>query len=54
MVGFIKSETTSCQDEQCKCCQGQGIQYSPIQGINVICPCCGGTGKWNPAPKVTW
>jgi len=52
MVGFIKSSTTAAQ-EQCKCCQGQGIQYSPLKGINVICPCCGGTGLWNP-PQVVW
>lgn len=38
--------------ENCKCCNGTGVQVNK-DGLTVKCPCCSGTGDWD-NPKITW
>ena len=36
------------QHEQCHCCGGTGVQYNHLTGLRVRCPCCYGSGVWEP------
>jgi DnaJ-class molecular chaperone len=33
------------ENEDCKCCNGRGVQRNQQTGMNQLCPCCNGSGK---------
>jgi len=58
MFGYISQQTEThrlpYEEENCGACGGTGYQKRTIDGINVVCPVCLGTGKRWSGRKPKW